>query len=651
MCGFAGILRYTSDPNLGDLGARLGKKIRHRGPDDRGWLLLTPQGLRLGQNQPTPDPATLVLVHQRLSILDLSEAGRQPMVTSDGRYAIVFNGEIYNYIELRAELEKLGHSFRTQTDTEVLLHTYLAWGKNALKRLVGMFAFAILDMLAQRLFLARDCFGIKPFYYVHSTRGIAFASEIKALLELPEVNRTIHPQRLFDYLRFGQTDHGGDTLFDQIKQLPSAHWLEVPLNQPCSLQPTAYWNLDLSDPIDLSLEEAAQKLRELFLESVRLHLRSDVPVGAALSGGIDSSAIVAAMRHLEPNLQLHTFSYIAEDPSLSEENYADVAASGVGALRHKVRPTPEELVDDLDYLIACQDEPFGSTSIYAQHRVFRLAQETGIKVMLDGQGADEMLGGYRWYLSARLASLLKQGQIPRAWRFLNQIKRLPGSGGSMHLFFRAGGFLLPRNLRTLGRQLLGKDLLLPWMNRSWFLDQGAGRKAVEGPHGPNVLREILLQNLVTTNLPMLLRYEDRNSMAHSIESRVPFLTVPLAEFILRLPEEYLISADGTTKNVFRLAMMGLVPEEILNRKDKIGFTTPEQNWLGSLRPWVEKTLHRDYAQEIPALKMPEIQREWQAISAGRRPFDGRIWRWVNLIRWAELYQVRFSENARSNRAA
>jgi asparagine synthase (glutamine-hydrolysing) len=650
MCGIAGILISEPDPNLGQTGSRLSRALAHRGPDQKGWLLLGPRGVRLGSDEPLDQPATLFLGHRRLSILDLSDAGRQPMLTSNGRYAIAFNGEIYNYLELRAELEQLGHVFRTRTDTEVLLYAFVAWGPSAFKRLIGMFALAVLDLAARRLLLARDIFGIKPLYYVPSRQGLAFASEIKALLELPGVTHAVHPERLWEYLRFGRTDHGAETMFAAVKQLPSAHWLEIALDRPAVTQPAPYWDLDVDLPIDISLDEAADRLRELFVDSVRLHLRSDVPVGAALSGGIDSSAIVAAMRHLEPRLELHTFSYVADDPALCEEKYVDLAARSVQAIQHKTRPTPAELVDDLDRLIDSQDEPFGGTSIYAQHRVFRLARDAGIKVMLDGQGADEMLGGYRWYLAARLASLLRHGRLGQAWTFLQHARRLPGAGGT-DLCLRAGGLLAPDGVRTLGRQLVGKDFVLPWMNERWFTQQGVAPASTPSTAGRDVLRQELRQSLLATSLPMLLRYEDRNSMAHSIESRVPFLTAPLAEFILRLPEEYLISPEGTTKSVFRLAMRGLVPDAILDRKDKIGFATPEHSWLLHLRPWVDKVLASDAARAIPALRIAELRREWQAVKAGLRPFDPRVWRWVNCIRWSDRLQVEFPDVATAARAA
>jgi asparagine synthase (glutamine-hydrolysing) len=642
MCGIAGMLwtepvesRFVTGP------LRL---LKHRGPDDHGWLLLTPHGIQRGRGQPPEGPAQAVLLHRRLSILDLSNAGWQPMSSADGRFHLVFNGEIYNYLELRGELEALGHVFRSHSDSEVLLEAFARWGREALSRLVGMFAFAILDTAARTLLVVRDFFGIKPLYYVHLPGGFAFASEIKALLDLPGLKRQVNPHRLYDYLRFGLTDHGGQTLFSQIRQLPAAHCLEVPMDCAGEVSPVRYWQVNLEDRLDLSLEEAALRLRDLFLESVRLHLRSDVPVGAALSGGIDSSAIVTTMRRLEPRLDLHTFSYVADDAAVSEERWIDTVGRAARAVVHKVQPAPEELVDDLDRLVYQQDEPFGSTSIYAQDRVFRLARESGITVMLDGQGADEMLGGYRPYLAARLASLLRQGRLGSAYSFWKRAALVPGSGGRKRLLLHAGALALPRGLKGWGLRLTGKSRLPAWLNETWFARRGVRAQPRRCPTAAaDVLRMELQQSVAETSLPMLLRYEDRNSMAHSIESRVPFLTPALVSFVLRLPEEHLIGRDATSKNVFRLAMRGLVPDAVLDRKDKIGFATPEQRWLGALRPWVEKTLSSEAARRVPALVAEAMRAEWREVQEGKKPFDSRVWRWVNLIRWAERFDVTFGE--------
>jgi asparagine synthase (glutamine-hydrolysing) len=643
MCGILGILAKQPRDELGVLGFRVGQTLRHRGPDDHGWLLAGPGGVCVGQNTPPARPGQIFLMHQRLSILDLSAAGRQPMSDATGRWHIVFNGEIYNYLELRAELEGLGHAFRSGTDTEVLLHAFIEWDRAALTRFVGMFAFAVLDTLRGRVFLARDFFGIKPLYYAWAGELLVFASEIKALLGCPGVRRTLHPGRLYEYLRYGLTDHGGETLLEQVQQLPPGHYLDLERDRGWAGKPVQYWKPTVGETIDVSFDEAADHVQELFLENVRLHLRSDVPVGAALSGGIDSSAIVAAMRAVEPRLELHAFSYIADRADLSEERWIDIAATRAGAVLHKIRATPEELVDDLDRVVDVQDEPFGGTSIYAQHRVFRAARAHGIPVMLDGQGADEMLAGYRVFFVTRLASLLRRGGLKRAWRFLNVASHYPGSGGKARMAAQCLGRFLPPRLRMLGMALAGRDLMPAWMNRTWFAQhEVAASSRARAP--ARSLGEHLEQALAETSLPMLLRYEDRNSMAYSIESRVPFLTVPLTEYLLRLPEEYLIGRDGTTKNVFRQAMRGLVPDEILDRRDKIGFATPEQQWLLHLKPWVEKTLHSEYARSIPCLNTAALNAEWQVVLAGKWPFDARVWRWVNFIRWAERAGVEFDSS-------
>lgn len=640
MCGILGLISTQPDDALAARAVTLGALLAHRGPDDHSWLAFGPQGIRIGKEPPAPAPDHVALVHRRLSILDLSEAGRQPMSDPSGRWHLVFNGEIYNYVELRAELESGGAAFRTRTDTEVLLHALLRWGTAALPRLVGMFAFALLDVRERRLLLARDFFGIKPLLYARTAAGFAFASEIPPLLEVPGVTREVHPQRLFDYLRFGATDHGDATLFRDVRQLPPAHCLELAADRGWSGTPTPYWKLDRSQPLELSFDDAARRTRELFLDNVRLHLRSDVPVGAALSGGIDSSAIVAAMRHVEPAIELHAFSYVAEQAELSEEQWIDAAAERSAAILHKIRPAAEDLIADLDRLIRVQGEPFGSTSIYAQHRVFRAARERKIPVMLDGQGADELLGGYRFYNVTRLASLVRRGRLVEAGRFLRAAGRLSGSGGTMRFAAQAMARLLPGPLRSLGMSLVGRDLMPRWLRADWFRERGVAEANV-GARAPRRLVEHLEQSLFETNLPMLLRYEDRNSMAYSIESRVPFLTPEFATFLLRLPEEHLIARDGTSKAVFRAAMRGLVPDAILDRRDKIGFVTPEQQWLRQLQPWVEATLHSERAHAIAPLDLAVLQREWNDVLAGTRHFDHRVWRWVNLIRWAETFDVRF----------
>lgn len=642
MCGIAGLVLGHASPVRPQLEA-LSKALAHRGPDDCGFLLWN--GREVVKGTDVPDNAFAAgLVHRRLAILDLSRDAWQPMSTPDGRYHVVYNGEIYNFLELRAELEASGHVFRTRSDTEVLLAAWAAWGPGALVRFVGMFAFALLDVEEEILYLARDCFGIKPLYYTRFGRaqdGFAFASEIPPLLQLPGVSRKVNPTRAYRYLRFGVTDDSDETLFSAIRQVPAAHYLVLPLRDTSHTRVVRYWKLELKEPADLSFQEAVSRLRELFLQSVALHLRSDVPVGAALSGGIDSSAVVTAMRHLEPDLEFHTVSFLADGKGLSEEGYVDTVASVVGARCHKFRITPDELVEDLDTLIRTQGEPFGSTSVYAQHRMFRLAHEMGIRVMLDGQGADELLAGYIAQGAARVVSLLAQGRLQAAVKLARALSRLPGR---KDIYKRILIRLVPPSLQPVALRLGGESVAPDWLNEQWLAAQGVDLHVPSKVSGRAAgrLREELYQALTSTSLPALLRYADRNSMAYAVESRVPFLTPDLAQFLLHLPEDYLIGPDGTSKLVFREAMRGLVPDPVLDRREKLGFVTPELNWLRSLRPWIECQLSGEVARSIPLLRPDGLLNEWRNVIEGRRPFDFRVWRWVDLIAWTRAFEVDYS---------
>lgn len=645
MCGLAGLTLTPAGTVDASLLREVLRLLEHRGPDDQGWLAFGADGLHAGPELHGDLHGEAILLHRRLSILDLSPAGRQPMTTPDGRFSIAFNGEIYNYVELRAELERLGERFSSGSDTEVLLRAYSHWGSGVLDRLTGMFAFAILDTSARRLFLARDPFGIKPLYYARWLHGLAFASQIGALLALPGVGTAASPQRVYDYLRFGITDNGPETFFADVRQLPAGHALDFSLDDRRMPAPERWWQLPLDGTLDLSFSEAAERLRDLFVESVQLHLRSDVPVGAALSGGIDSSSIVVAMRQLAgPDLELHAFSYVSDDPPLSEERWIRIAAAAAAATIHEVTPAPGELVDGFDRAVETHEEPFESMTMYVQQRVAELAGTAGIKVVLNGQGADEMLGGYSTALTARLASLVRQGRLVEAVTFLNRLRGLP-LRKSVSGIVRNEGLVVPRPLRAVARRLLGGALVPAWLDGNWFEERGVAPRAPWTAGGKHVLRERLALDLQETRLPMLLRYEDRNWMAHSIECRVPFLTPRLAGFLLSLPEQYLVAGDGTRKAVFRAAMRGLVPDEILDRRDKVGFLTPERLWLLELREWVEEILTGEAARRASPLRVDVLRSDWEAaVRAGPAAVDSRFWRSVNLVRWADRFEVSFESS-------
>ncbi|MBF0445710.1 MAG: asparagine synthase (glutamine-hydrolyzing) [Magnetococcales bacterium] len=642
MCGIAGLVTNRRIGPVDHLCAEMIASMKHRGPDDHGWLLASNDNIATGHLPAANFPPQVMMLHCRLAILDLSQTGWQPMSRENGRFFIVLNGEIYNFKEIRAELAKKGHEFISTSDTEVVLAAYAFWGAEAVSRFVGMFAFAIFDKKNNSMFLARDGFGIKPLYYTLVDGTFIFASEIPTILLYPGVKRDADSQALYDYFIFGASDHRpGKTLFSNIQQLPAGQTLTISLNDPTNLSFKQYWQPTLTASDGLSFNDAVVRLRELFLESIALHIRSDVPVAAALSGGLDSTAIVMAMgKAMGEGTRFATFSFIANEAGINEERWVDDVVQAAGVGNFKVTPKPEEFAQDIDHLIRCHGEPVFSTSMYAQYRVYKLISQHGIKVVLDGQGADEILAGYLYYLGARVTSLVRQGRYIDAGRFALKAKNRPGVG--MQIFNFTGEFLLPRNMHTLPRRLIGKPLVAKWMNSDWFANRGVVMQTTRSSQADEALREQLLQTLTTTGLPKLLRFQDRNSMAFSIESRVPFLNQKIVDFLFSLPEEYLIDGEANSKVVFREAMGGMIPQSVFNRRDKVGFTTPEQSWMVHMNDLVEETLGSNSTKEIPLFNQSELQKNWQQIQNGRRPFSRQVWRWVNVIRWAEMYGVQFS---------
>ncbi len=634
MCGIGGILGGAWVERSPDAPAVLSRRLAHRGPDGDGMLWITGRGVAASR---PPGGAEGVLVHRRLAILDPTEAGRQPMSTPDGRYHIVYNGEIYNYVELREELEARGLRFSSGCDTEVLLAAWARWGEACLGRLVGMFAFAVHDAVSGETTLVRDLFGIKPLFYSEAGPGLAFASEIKALLGVPPVGRRADAQAVYDYLVWNMTGHDGRSFFADIRRLRPGFLMRVGRGGAVVEAPRRWGAVGLGRAERVPFEEAAERVRAAFLENLRLHLRSDVEVGCALSGGVDSSAIVSGLRSVAgPDLKIRCFSHIAEDdPAINEERWIDLVAARAGAEVIKSRPTGDDLARDLDGMIAAQDEPFGSTSIYAQCRVFRLAREHGVRVMLSGQGADELLAGYRPYTAARVATLIARGRPGEAARLLRASRAW---GDPKRTLTRAVWLLAkPAVLGTgLSRRRLRRR---SWLRAEWFAGRGVvGRVAT--PRGcPDRLRSMLHDSAFRTSLPALLRFEDRNAMAESIESRVPFLTPAFAGLLLSMPEDALLGPGGETKRVFKAAMRGIVPDEILDRRDKVGFATPERAWLASMRGWYAGVLSDASAGGVPVLDAGVVRREFDRMLAGRSAWDGRFWRCLNLVRWSALFEV------------
>jgi len=632
MCGIAAVVTLrgaTIAPGLLD---RFDRMLAHRGPDG--------SGLATYRRDAAPCDAAaaeVALVHRRLAIIDLDRRADQPMASADGRFVLVFNGEIYNYLELREELTRAGHAFHTASDSEVLIAAFASWGAAALTRFVGMFALVMLDRQRREIFVARDPFGIKPLFWTLGSDCIALASEIAPLLEVPGVRRTADAARMSLFLAAGHTDGGSATLFAAIRSLPAGTWAIIPLDAPAAPSPVAYWQPSIA-PEPRPCAQAAGDLRDLFLDSIKLHLRSDVPLGIALSGGVDSSSILAGARAVGgKDVAIHTFSFVAEGSDVDETPFIELAAASAGAQSASVRIKPDEIVAEIDALVASQGEPFGSLSIYAQHRVMQLAAANGIKVMLDGQGADELFAGYRPYLARRLSELVARRDWGGAIRLIRSMLRLPGVKAG--LVAQAAEPALPERLRAFARELIGRPLLPPWIDASWFAERGLLATASAPRWQSNFLHEALVQSLTDTVLPALLRYEDRNSMAFAIESRVPFLTTALAKFAYSQPSAHLVDADATSKAVLRRAMRGLVPDAILDRRDKIGFATPDRLWAQALRPWFARVLGSETARSLPWLRAADALKALERRIARSQAFGFDLWRTVNLIRWIEVFDV------------
>ena len=634
MCGLAAVVTLPGAKVAPSLLQRFDQLLAHRGPDGSGLATYLRDG--------TPaiaESADVALVHRRLAIIDLDRRADQPMTSADGRYVLVFNGEIYNYVELRAELAALGHGFRTTSDTEVLIAAFAQWGGAALDRLVGMFAFILLDRTRRELFVARDPFGIKPLFWAIGRQCVALASEIPPLLDVPGVGRNIDLAQTSLFLAAGHTDAGQGTMFAGIRSLPAGTWATLSLDAPAAPAPVRYWRPRIA-PDKQPLSAAARDLRDLFLGSIRLHLRSDVPVGIALSGGVDSSAIVAAARAVGGKaLAIHTFSFAAEGSDVDETPFIDLAARAARAESTRVSIRPEEIVADIDDLVVSQGEPFGSLSIYAQHRVMQLAAKSGIKVMLDGQGADELFAGYRPYLARRLSELIARLRWGAAVRLVRSMLHLPGVKAG--LIAQAVEPAVPAPLRATARMLAGRPLLAPWIDGQWFARRGMLQTGAPLRWRANFLHEALAQSLTETVLPALLRYEDRNSMAFSIESRVPFLTTQLADFAYAQAPEHLVDPSATSKAVLRAAMRGLVPDAILDRRDKIGFATPDRLWAHALRPWFRRVLGSDTARSLPWLKAGAALEALDHRISRFDAFGFDLWRTVNVIRWIEKFDVSY----------
>ncbi len=577
MCGVATLLTFNAHPLDAKKLQKMSELVAHRGPDGDGFAFWGQVQNTSALNESkiynhSSEPLTsghlsgVGLAHRRLAILDLTEAGRQPLSDPSGRYWITYNGEIYNYRELQFELKSKGYRFQSHTDTEVILAAYAEWGQACVSRFNGMWAFVIYDSQKQLLFASRDRFGVKPMYFAQDETSFAFASEIKQLHLSGFGSKRAARDQVTQFLLAGEINAENETCFDGISQLKPGHTILWDLKAGLgAAKIQAFYDLpEIASKTRQSYATYVEEFRELLQDSVRLRLRSDVEVGSCLSGGMDSSSIVLLMRELESSAKLKTFTSCFKDKAFDEWGFAQDVAVRAKAQSHQVFPDMEKIWEELPALIYHQDEPFGSTSIYAQWNVMRLANQNGIKVLLDGQGADEVMFGYHSYLPLHLASLLKRGRIAQTLASVRDLKK-SGILGSTES--------LPRTIGKTAFSLLNKRSLHQPELAPLLKSEYQGSRVQCGPTEPRELR----RNEIQGSLQALLRYEDRNSMAFSIEARTPFLDYRLVEFYLKLPIEVHYEG-GWTKPLLRSSMQGLMPENVRLRVDKKGFVTPENSW-------------------------------------------------------------------------
>jgi asparagine synthase (glutamine-hydrolysing) len=569
MCGFAGIVALGGGTASEHTIRRMADVLRHRGPDDSG--IYTSGAVALG--------------FRRLSILDLSPSGHQPFESDDGTLALVFNGEIYNYLELRRELQALGHTFRSTGDTEVLLHAYTQWGRDCLPRLNGMWAFLLHDRRRGVLFGSRDRFGVKPLYRHRGRDAVLFASEIKAIRASGMYEAAPDWKVASSFLHRGHAptpDTVNATFFAGIEQVPAGSAFE--LHGDGKLTEWHYWSLDALDREPVG--DPAREFAELFEDSVRLRMRSDVPVGVSLSGGLDSTGIIAAVARMRaasttPLLDdsLQAFSYISTE--FDESSYITETIAATNARLHRVEIDPVRLWDQLDEVLWYHDEPLHSPTALISYEIYRLAARHGVKVVLCGQGADESLAGYTSYFVDYWRTLIAGGRVGRTWREISAYSAAHGGSATGRL-----RDVLTYNAREAASRMVRASTRAERRRRRlredasrWFTPDLVNR--LDEPDGARVdasLDAVLRRSVELGPLPLYLRIEDRNSMAHSVEARLPFMDYRLVSLAFRLPPEWKLRGPYN-KYVQREAMRGRMPEGVRTRMDKMGFPSPVRSWF------------------------------------------------------------------------
>ncbi len=639
MCGISGIVQFNPAFNTAAAVKKMNSKIAHRGPDDEGFVLfnkeekricfseITPQNVRESSFSFSPKnniddtskPYTIALAHRRLSILDLSPSGHQPMCSQEENIWITFNGEIYNYKELREQLQQKGYSFVSHSDTEVIINSYKEWGNDCVNYFNGMWAFVIYDQEKNILFASRDRFGVKPFYYSIDQNKFLFASEQKALLHSGLIEKKINPQAAFDYLSFNEIETTPQGLLEGIIELEPAHNLYLDLSTH-KVEIKKYYSLTYNTSSVVvnskQINDYVEAVKEKVISSVKLRLRADVEVGSCLSGGLDSSVIVGLMHHLVPKQKIHLYTAGTSDKNLDESSWAKKVVDHVNGQWHLIQPTSNELLKDLEELTLCQDIPLFSTSTYAQWRVMKQVKESGIKVVLDGQGGDELFGGYAHH-KYFLARENNSGKFSKEWLKQHGIKSLPTS--LLKQMYKA-------NFSDF--KMISDDLYSNYSTSAFKHFKNDKQYS---------LNERLASEFYNTSLKSYLKCEDRCSMWFSVESRVPFADdIELIELLFSIPGTYKIINDSM-KHLLKESIKGYIPEDVRLRKDKLGYVTPNNEWLYQIKEDVRDYFSNDLKDYI---NLDYLNKNYHKFFDQRHlPENRRIFKLLSFAVWKKVNGV------------
>ena len=603
MCGISVVINKENKEVENSEIKTINNLISHRGPDDEGFYF--------GSN--------FAFGHRRLSILDTSKDGHQPMYYKD-KYVITYNGEVYNYIEIKEELTEYGYKFETKTDTEVILAAYDKWGENCVSKFNGMWSFVIHDKENDILFCSRDRFGIKPFYYTEVNNKLVFGSEIKQMLYFHKDN-FVNEKILMDYLVIGYEEHTNETFFTNVNKLPQSHNLIYNLKSH-KYKIQKYYDINIDNSLKNNSEkESIENYKKSFYNSIKLRLRSDVKVGTCLSGGLDSSAVAAVAAKMYESNDKFSAVHAKSTMKISDEsNYAKLVAKSSNLDINIIEPKTEDFINNIDEVIKTQEEPFGGPSILMQYFVMQEAKRINCKVMLDGQGGDETLLGYERYYPAYLMSL----------NFFDGIKNFFKSSKNSKLSIKQLTlyFFYFTNYRIRLHRLKQKNRFV----KNKYLKKINKQVVKQNANNYLNIKDLQKSEILLTQLPHLLKYEDKNSMKHSVETRLPFLDYKLLETSLSTNNNFKIN-NGWTKYILRKTIDKILPKEIVWRKNKIGFEAPTDDWLKSISKEMQKSINKS---EILKKIIDFNNYNYEKLDNKSK------WKLFNIAKWEELFNVKIN---------